>query len=156
MKKNRLRWLNLSKPHYILAALFLCLASLFTFSSCADSDDLHDMDALLVIFQFKNFGSASGEYAIPGNFDNWDNTTSDVTLSNGAGTSKKIAVTTANIQFSLVPTGTWERDWFEVGKVYGNGTDAGKLQNFYINGLDLDATSVTIVVDASNGSVTAQ
>lgn len=156
MKKNRLRWLNLPKANYILAALLLCLASLFSFSSCADSDGMHDMDALLVTFQFKNFGNISGEYAIPGNFDNWDNTTSDVTLSNGAGTSKKIAVTTSNIQFTLVPTGKWDRDWFVDGQVYGNGTDGGKLQNFYIDGLDLDASSVTIVVDASKGSVTAQ
>lgn len=138
----------------IIAAVFICLASLFAFSSCADADGLHDQNALMVTFHFTGFGDISGSYSIPGNFDSWDNTTTDITMKNGEGTSNAIAVTESNIQFTLVPVNGWTRDWYVAGSMEGNGNDSGsgKMQNFYIDGLDLNAGEATVLVDISSGT----
>lgn len=161
MRKNRFRWLSLSKPHYILACLALCLASLLGLSSCADADGLHDQTALLVTFQFTGFGDGTdGDYSVPGNFDgsdNWDNTNIDVVMKDGEGTSSQISVTTSNIQFSLCPVNTWTRPWYKVGTLVGNGFDnttSDKYWNFYIDGLDLNAGETTILIDGSAGTAT--
>lgn len=139
----------------ILFALLTCLFLCAGVVSCADEDGLHDQNALLVTFEFKGFGEKiSGNYAIPGNFDNWDNATSDIALSKGEGTSSAISVTETNIQFSLVPVGEWTRPWYEKGVLEGNGNDAGKMWNFYIDGLDLGAGEIKLVVDASSGTAT--
>ncbi len=143
----------MKKIFRLIFAAFVMTAAL-AFSSCADADGLHDQNALLVTFEFSGFGEISGSYAIPGNFDDWDNTTSDVTMKKGSGTSAKIAITTSNIQFTLVPTNSWTRDWYSAGTCEGNGSDSGTMQNFYINDLDLDAGEVTISVDASSGTAT--
>lgn len=153
MKNDRFRWLSLLKPHYILAAFVVCVASLFAFSSCSDADGLHDQNALIVTFVFKGFGNdINGSYSIPGNFNSWSNTSADVTMSSGAGTSKQIAITNSNIQFTLVPVNSWTRDWYVEGSVEGNGSDSGVMRNFYIDGLNLDSGAAIILVDASSGT----
>ena len=138
----------------LVASLFLALS----LSSCADEDGLHDQNALLVTFEFVGFGDGvSGSYSVPGNFDgtdSWDNTNADVSLKKGEGTSTQIAVTISNIQFSLVPVGEWTRPWYVKGEVEGNGSDKDTMRNFYIDGLDLNAGEVTILVDASSGTAT--
>ncbi len=136
----------------ILAILFLCLASLFGLSSCADADGLHDQNALQVTFVFTGFGDISGDYSIPGNFDDWDNSTTDITMKDGEGTSNAIAITESNIQFTLVPVNGWTRDWYVAGSVEGNGSDSGAMRNFYIDGLDLNAGEATVLVDISSGT----
>lgn len=136
----------------IFAVFVICLASVFAFSSCADADGLHDQNSLLVTFVFKGFGDISGSYSIPGNFDDWDNTTADVTIKKGEGTSSAISVTTSNIQFTLVPVNGWTRDWYVAGSVEGNGSDSGAMRNFYIDGLDLNAGETTVLVDISSGT----
>lgn len=136
-----------------LLALVLPFCLAMTLTSCADEDGLHDQNALQVTFEFTGFGDdISGSYSIPGNFDSWDNTTADVSLSKGAGTSEVIAISDSNIQFSLCPVGEWTRPWYIEGAVEGNGSDGGKMWNFYIDDLDLDAGEVTILVDASSGT----
>lgn len=151
MKNGKLKMKKQNLLLSIAAAILLALG----LASCADEDGLHDQNALLVTFEFKGFGDEiSGSYAIPGNFDNWDNTTSDVTLTKGSGTSVKIPVTSANIQFSLVPTNAWTRPWYSAGTLEGNGSDAGKMWNFYKDDLPLDAGEITLVVDASSGTAT--
>lgn len=135
-------------------AAILGSALLFVFASCADADGLHDQNALLVTFEFTGFGQISGTYSIPGNFDDWDNTQSDITMKKGEGSSSEIPVTTANIQFTLVPVNSWVRDWYKLEVLEGNGYDgtAGKYQNFFIDNLDLNSGSVTILIDGSSGS----
>lgn len=147
-----------NKAAACLSMILLC-ASVSVLTSCADADGLHNQQALMVTFRFENFGeSVNGNFAVPGNFDgsdSWDNTNADVVLKNGSGTSVQKAVTISNIQFSLVPVGAWNRPWYVKGQVEGNGADptAGSaLQNFYIDGLDLSAGEVTLVIDASSGS----
>ena len=153
-KKHKPVILSVAKNLLLLLAALLALG----LSSCADENGLHDQNALLVTFEFSGFGEdISGDYAVPGNFDGtdaWDNTNVDVVLKNGAGTSNPIAVTIQNIQFSLCPTGAWTRPWYKKGEVEGNGSDSGTMHNFYIDGLDLDAGEITLVIDASSGTAT--
>lgn len=144
----------------LLLALSALALSLCAYS-CADEEGLHDQSALMVTFEFSGFGEdVSGEYAIPGSFDGvadkWSHGVdgADVTLKNGSGTSSAIAVTGQNIQFSLCPVGEWTRPWYRKGEVEGNGSDGGTMHNFYIDGLDLDAGEITLVIDASSGTAT--
>ena len=91
-----------------------------------------------------------GEYTIPGNFNNWDNTQSTIKLTAGNGSSTPIVISASNIQFSLVKVNDWNRVWYPA--VEGNGSDpsaAGKMHNFYIDGLDLSAGEITLVIDGS-------
>lgn len=120
-------------------------------SGCADANGLHNQEAALVTFEFINFPeSIDGDYSIPGNFDSWDNATTDVVMSKGSGTSSAIAIGQSNIQFTLVETDSWDRKWFNVGYA-GNGADGSSgMRNFYIDGLDLSAGELTIVIDASS------
>jgi len=147
--------MKMFKKFRILSAVLLIAAG-FLLEGCADVNGLHNQEALPVTFQFKNFGSTAGTYAVPGNFNSWDNTNADVVLKDGHGTSEAIYVTDSNIQFSLVPQNEWTRVWYVENSCYGNGMDEGRYQNFYIDGLDLSAGEATIIVDASNGTVTVQ
>ena len=136
-----------------LCAAMLVFTASVLFTGCPDANGLHNQSALMVTFEFTGFGDdISGSYSIPGNFDNWDNTIADVTLAKGAGTSDPIAVSESNIQFSLCPVGEWTRPWYVKGSVEGNGSDSGVMRNFYIDGLDLDAGEVTLLIDASSGT----
>lgn len=136
-----------------ISLLLVCMM----FTGCPDVNGLHNQNALLVTMEFSGFGNVSGDYSIPGNFDgsaSWDNTNVDVVLKNGEGTSNAIAVTSANIQFSLCPTNEWTRPWYSAGSIEGNGNDAGTMWNFYIDNLDLNAGEITLVLDASSGTAT--
>ena len=136
-------------------AVVLSLFTVFALGSCADENGLHDQNALMVTFEFTGFGEISGDYSIPGNFDGsgaWDNTNVDVVMKDGGGTSNKIAVTSSNIQFSLSPVNEWTRPWYQKGVLEGNGSDGGTMQNFYIDGLDLNAGEITLIIDASSGT----
>lgn len=73
-------------------------------------------------------------------------------MKDGGGTSNKIAVTSSNIQFSLCPVNEWTRPWYQKGVLEGNGSDGGTMQNFYIDGLDLNAGEITLIIDASSGT----
>lgn len=134
-----------------LAAALLC-AALFT--ACPNADGLHNQKELLVTFEFSGFRDISGNYAIPGEFGgsvSWDNTNVDVVMNNGKGISNPIAVTTANIEFSLCLTNTWNRPWHKENECEGNSIDRGTAgnpyQNFYIDKLDLDAGTAVVVVE---------
>lgn len=138
-----------------LAAALLC-AALFT--ACPNADGLHNQKELLVTFEFSGFGDISGDYSIPGNFDGNDKKwtkgvdVTDVVMSNGKGTSSTISVTTSNIQFSLCPKEDWNRGWYKLNELMGNGSDSGTMQNFYINGLNLDRGTATISVEPAASS----
>lgn len=126
----------------IIACLLLCLFG------CADVNGLHNQEAAMVTFVFKNFPeTVDGEYTIPGNFNNWDNTQSTIKLTAGNGSSTPIVISASNIQFSLVKVNDWTRSWYPA--VEGNGSDAGTMHNFYIDGLDLSAGEITLVIDGS-------
>ncbi|WP_191014588.1 hypothetical protein [Treponema zioleckii] len=152
--RNKFGMTRFSKLGMAMFAMILSLSMIFALVSCADENGLHDQNALLVTMKFTGFGSVSGNYSIPGNFDgtgSWDNTNVDVVLKDGEGTSNQIAVTVSNIQFSLCPVNSWDRPWNDNG-INGNGSSDGKMQNFYIDGLDLGAGEVTLVIDASSGT----
>lgn len=150
-----MRKLNLKASLIIfVAACLLCLAGL---TSCADPNGLHDQQAVMVTFEFTGFGDElNGTFAIPGDYNDWNNSGADVSLVKGEGTSIKIAITSANIVFSLVPEGAWTRPWYVKGVLEGNGMDgtANKYQNFYYDGLDLSAGELTLVIDGSTGTAT--
>lgn len=138
----------------IISAVVIAAAAL-VFTGCPSATGLHNQEAASVTFVFENFGDdISGDYSIPGNWDSWDNTTLDVTMSKGNGTSNAITISTKNIQFSLVPVDSWLRTWYEKGVLQGNGSDSGTMQNFYIDDLDLSAGDITLVIDGSAGTDT--
>lgn len=132
---------------FVLAMTVLMAAVL---SSCADASGLHDQKAASVTFVFENFGEKiTGEYSIPGNFNEWDNSKMMVSMSKGSGTSSPVTVSEANIQFSLVKVKEWTREWF--ADFQGNGFDNKdqKYHNFYIDGLDLSSGEITLVIDGT-------
>ena len=146
--------MNIKKITVLVASLVLVSAGL-TLTGCPSAAGLHNQKELLVTFEFSGFGDISGNYSIPGNFDGnnaWDNTNTDVVMRNGSGTSNEISVTSANIQWSLVPVDDWNRPWYSAGVTEGNGADGSSgNRNFYIDNLDLDAGTATVVVKMENG-----
>ena len=81
-------------------------------------------------------------------------------MKEGNGTSSTITISKANIEFTLIQTGDagWLRPWYSKGVLEGNGVDRGTAgnpyQNFYIDGLDLNAGEITLVIDGSDVTAT--
>lgn len=139
----------MKKIHILTVILIVCLSGII--SSCANVLGLHNQLAAEIVFVFKNFPSdVSGSYSIPGNFNNWDNSTVMVSMKDGNGSSNPVLIANANIQFSLVRVNDWNRSWFPT--VTGNGVDgsANKYHNFYIDDLSLDSGEIVIVIDGSD------
>ena len=138
-----------------LTVLILISAALLI-SACADANGLHNQTAAKITFVFKNFGSISGDYTIPGNFNSWDNSKSLINMKDGNGQSEPITISNVNIEFTLIQTGDsgWLRPWYSAGVLEGNGVDRGTagnpFQNFYIDALDLNAGEITLIIDGSD------
>ena len=138
-----------------LTVLILISAALLI-SACADANGLHNQTAAKITFVFKNFGSISGDYTIPGNFNSWDNSKSLINMKDGNGQSEPITISNLNIEFTLIQTGDsgWLRPWYSAGVLEGNGVDRGTAgnpyQNFYIDALDLNAGEITLIIDGSD------
>jgi hypothetical protein len=146
----------MKKIRKLISALLLLLCVAFTLTSCADAEGLHNQTAAKITFEFRNFADISGDYTIPGNFNDWDNSKSLITMKDGNGTSEAITVSNVNIEFTLIQTGDsgWLRPWYTVGVLEGNGVDRGTagnpFQNFYINALDLNAGEITLIIDGAD------
>ena len=140
----------------ISLSVIVIVTALFALSSCADANGLHNQTAAKITFVFKNFASISGDYTIPGNFNEWDYSKSLITMQDGNGTSSPITVSNANIEFTLIQTGDsgWLRPWYTAGVLEGNGVDRGTAgspyQNFYIDALDLNAGELILVIDGAD------
>ena len=140
----------------ISLSVIVIVAALFALNSCADANGLHNQTAAKITFVFKNFASISGDYTIPGNFNDWDYSKSLITMQDGNGTSSPITVSNANIEFTLIQTGDsgWLRPWYTAGVLEGNGVDRGTAgspyQNFYIDALDLNAGELILVIDGAD------
>lgn len=138
-----------------LTVLILISAALLI-SACVDANGLHNQTAAKITFVFKNFGSISGDYTIPGNFNSWDNSKSLINMKDGNGQSEPITISNVNIEFTLIQTGDsgWLRPWYSAGVLEGNGVDRGTAgnpyQNFYIDALDLNAGEITLIIDGSD------
>lgn len=143
-----------------VAFIFICSVFVLSLSGCANANGLHNQTAAKVTFKFVNFGSISGDYTIPGNFNDWDYIKTLITMKEGNGTSSTITISKANIEFTLIQTGDagWLRPWYSKGVLEGNGVDRGTAgnpyQNFYIDGLDLNAGEITLVIDGSDVTAT--
>lgn len=142
----------------LIKNLIYLFAISLLFASCPNPLGLHNQQAAQVVFVFQNFPeSVDGDYSIPGHFsgsgDSWevgiDETT--IKMSKGFGESSPITCSNANIQFSLVKTGdaAWNRAWYQAGVFEGNGADKGKFYNFYIDGINLSAGEIRIILDGS-------
>ena len=146
----------MKKIRKLISALLLLLCAAFTLTSCADGEGLHNQTAAKITFEFRNFADISGDYTIPGNFNDWDNSKSLITMKDGNGTSEAITVSNVNIEFTLIQTGDsgWLRPWYTAGVLEGNGVDRGTagnpFQNFYINALDLNAGEITLIIDGAD------
>lgn len=146
----------MKKIRKLISALLLLVCVAFTLTSCADAEGLHNQTAAKITFEFRNFADISGDYTIPGNFNDWDNSKSLITMKDGNGTSEAITVSNVNIEFTLIQTGDsgWLRPWYTAGVLEGNGVDRGTagnpFQNFYINALDLNAGEITLIIDGAD------
>lgn len=146
----------MKKIRKLISALLLLLCVAFTLTSCADAEGLHNQTAAKITFEFRNFADISGDYTIPGNFNDWDNSKSLITMKDGNGISEAITVSNVNIEFTLIQTGDsgWLRPWYTAGVLEGNGVDRGTagnpFQNFYINALDLNAGEITLIIDGAD------
>ena len=137
--------------------LLLMISTLvaFNLASCADSDGLHDQNAVKLTIKFINFPAEDGDYSLPGDFngdDAWENENKniDITLKDGTGTSSKTFNLTATwAKFSLVPVGSWTRSWVSAGELEGNSLDEGKKQNFSVWNISLDTSEQSLIVDGS-------
>ncbi|MBQ6782001.1 MAG: hypothetical protein IJP62_12370 [Treponema sp.] len=139
---------------FIKGLIFTALCALvLTLTSCADINGLHNQQAAKVTFVFTNFAAIEdGEYTLPGNFNSWDNETTAITIKSGEGTSSAITIKDANIKFSIVKPKSWLRAWYPAVK--GNAIDENSAGtpywNFYIDGLDLNAGELTLIIDGTN------
>ncbi len=146
----------MKKIRKLISALLLLLCAAFTLTSCADAEGLHNQTDAKITFEFRNFADISGDYTIPGNFNDWNNSKSLITMKDGNGTSEAITVSNVNIEFTLIQTGDsgWLRPWYTAGVLEGNGVDRGTagnpFQNFYINALDLNAGEITLIIDGAD------
>lgn len=146
----------MKKINKITLTIMVILAFVVGITSCARADGLHNQTAAKVTFVFKNFANISGDYTIPGNFNDWDNSKSLITMKDGNGTSDEIVVSNANIEFTLIQTGDsgWLRPWYTAGVLEGNGVDRGTAgepyQNFYIDALDLNAGEIILIIDGAD------
>lgn len=139
---------------FVLGLLsFMVIFGLF---SCADADGLHNQEAATVTFVFTNFPVEDGSYSIPGEHNNWDNTSESVTIKGGEGTSSSVTVTSSSIEFTLVKKDNWLRPWSKKdgGTINGAGKEgADYYKNFLAEGITL-GSPVKITIDGSTDTAT--
>lgn len=139
---------------FVLGLLsFMMIFGLF---SCADADGLHNQEAATVTFVFTNFPVEDGSYSIPGEHNNWDNTSESVTIKGGEGTSSSVTVTSSSIEFTLVKKDNWLRPWSKKdgGTINGAGKEgADYYRNFLAEGITL-GSPVKITIDGSTDTAT--
>ena len=139
---------------FVLGLLsFMMIFGLF---SCADADGLHNQEAATVTFVFTNFPVEDGSYSIPGEHNNWDNTSESVTIKGGEGTSSSVTVTSSSIEFTLVKKDNWLRPWSKKdgGTINGAGKEgADYYKNFLAEGITL-GSPVKITIDGSTDTAT--
>ena len=146
----------MKKIRKLILALLLLLCAAFTLTSCADAEGLHNQTAAKITFEFRNFAGINGDYTIPGNFNDWDNSKTLISMKDGNGTSEAITVSNVNSEFTLIQPGDagWLRPWYTAGVLEGNGVDRGTagnpFQNFYIDALDLNAGEITLIIDGAD------
>ena len=135
---------------------FLSFMMIFGLFSCADADGLHNQEAATVTFVFTNFPVEDGSYSIPGEHNNWDNTSESVTIKGGEGTSSSVTVTSSSIEFTLVKKDNWLRPWSKKdgGTINGAGKEgADYYKNFLAEGITL-GSPVKITIDGSTDTAT--
>lgn len=144
----------MGKILFVLGLLsFMMIFGLF---SCADADGLHNQEAATVTFVFTNFPVEDGSYSIPGEHNNWDNTSESVTIKGGEGTSSSVTVTSSSIEFTLVKKDNWLRPWSKKdgGTINGAGKEgADYYRNFLAEGITL-GSPVKITIDGSTDTAT--
>lgn len=153
IEKGKIKIEKFWKIFLLPAAGLLLLLSL---ASCADVNGLHNQEAATVTFVFTNFPVEDGAYSIPGDHNSWDNSSDNVTIKNGEGTSSSVKVKTSSIEFTLVKKDNWLRPWAKKdgGKIDGAGkTGADYYRNFLAEGLML-GSDITITVDGSTDTAT--
>lgn len=142
------------KKKIIIFGMLICsLLFAVNFTGCADADGLHNQEASNVTFTFRNFtAAADGSYAIPGNYNNWNNTSAMLTLKGGEGKTEAQTITSSFVKFTLVMPESWTRTWYPAVK--GNSVD--ETSNTYVNFYaDITlGTDVTITIDGSTSPAT--
>lgn len=141
------------KKAFIAALLVLVVVVL---AGCPDAAGLHNQPAATITIKFVSFPTPNGDYAIPGNYNGPDwagtNATTRVTISDGTGTSGPITMGSDTIDFTLTPTGSWDRGWYPA--TIGNLEDGGgPLKNFRVSDLPLGGSG-TITINGSTKPAT--
>ena len=124
--------------------------------SCADVNGLHNQEAATLTFVFTNFPISDGSYSIPGDYNNWDNTSNAVTIKGGEGTSSTVTVTSSSVEFTLVKKDDWLRPWSKKdgGTIDGAGKEGADYnRNFLAEGITL-GSSVKVTIDGSTDTAT--
>ena len=142
------------KKIIIIFGMLICsLLFVVTFTGCAAADGLHNQEASNVTFTVRNFTAAvDGSYSIPGNYNNWDNTSAMLSLKSGEGKTEAQTVTNSFVKFTLVMPESWTRTWYPT--VNGNSVD--ETSNTYVNFYaDITlGTDVSIIIDGSTSPAT--
>lgn len=136
--------------------VILSLALVLGLVSCADADGLHNQEAATLTFVFTNFPISDGSYSIPGDYNNWDNTSETITIKNGEGTSSTVTVTSSSVEFTLVKKDDWLRPWSKKdgGTIDGAGKEGADYnRNFLAEGITL-GSSVKVTIDGSTDTAT--
>ena len=124
--------------------------------SCADVNGLHNQEAATLTFVFTNFPISDGSYSLPGDYNNWDNTSNAVTIKGGEGTSSTVTVTSSSVEFTLVKKDDWLRPWSKKdgGTIDGAGKEGADYnRNFLAEGITL-GSSVKVTIDGSTDTAT--
>ncbi len=137
----------------ILIAVIAALV-VFVATGCP-SATLHNTPISYVTLSVVNMPMADGNYCFVGGFfkDGWANDKREFAVAGGAGTydGDDCATTKADLYFSIVKPGSWERPFFPATK--GNENDFGKMQNFKVK-IPMDGQAHVITVDGSTADAT--
>lgn len=143
---------NMMKKIAMLLTASICgLVLAFGLTGCADANGLHNQESSTLTFVFKGFDAAvDGDYAIPGEYNSWNNSVAQITLKDGCGTSTTSTLGISSFKFTLVKVDSWSRAWYPAIK--GNSVDSGTVySNFYIDGYTLGG-DLTVTVDGTTGA----
>jgi len=138
-----------------LSVLIVTLLPLLLTLSC--DGVLHDTAASFIKVEIINLPAPSGVYSLAGTFgtDPWNNTTRTFSLSNGSGSydgSTDTPVFEANLAFTIVPKGSWDRPW--LGPTKGNDSSALPANGGFKLTIPMDGDTHTITIDGGTNPAT--
>lgn len=132
--------------------VFLLLSTAVLVAGCADNATLHNIEAGIYTFAVVDFPVEDDDYAIPGDYNDWNNGDSGdgVTISivGGEGETDPVILTSTSILFAITEVDTWTRSWYPATEGNSEEGFTGDMTNFEVTDLVLGVTG-TIEIDGS-------